>query len=267
MKEDATTMHEDRARPGLLPLFALTAFSGLVAAFVFVGFPGIDIAVAALFYNDKGAFIFNYPGIGWTFRGLFLWLSWIAGLAAVAGVILAAFWKRNLLTLNFPKWLYLGLCLALGPALVANLILKDNWGRARPFHVQQFGGKQTFTPVLMHSDQCRKNCSFVSGEASSMYMLFFALAMLSRRRRLRLLLGGVVAGTAAGAVRMAQGGHFLSDVIFSGIIMALVAEGLYWLLFHRLGDTLAEDGPVHRTLLLRAGQVTAAVAGWASRKP
>ena len=36
-----------------------------------------------------------------------------------------------------------------------------------------------------------------------------------------LVIGGTIAGLSAGLVRMAQGGHFLSDVIFAGVFMAL----------------------------------------------
>jgi len=54
-------------------------------------------------------------------------------------------------------------------------------------------------------------------------MIFFAAALLSRRRAHVLIAAGVVAGSAAGLVRMAQGGHFLSDVVFAGVAMALTA--------------------------------------------
>jgi lipid A 4'-phosphatase len=241
--------------------FAMTAFIGLVAAFVFVGVPQIDIAVSRLFLLPSGGFVFNYPGFGQNLRLAFQILFALAVIVSIAGVLLAVFMRRNLFTLTFPKWLYLGLCLAVGPGLVTNVILKDNWGRARPFHIQEFGGKQTFTPALMLSDQCERNCSFVAGEASAIYMLFFAAALLARRRRKALLAAGIVAGFAAGAVRMAQGGHFLSDVVFAGVLMALIAEALLWLVFGPGGRVLAEGGPVQNWLAGLPGRAWSALRG------
>jgi lipid A 4'-phosphatase len=240
--------------------FALTAFIGLVAAFVFVGAPQIDIVVSRLFLLPDGAFIFNYPGFGQYLRLAFQILFVLAVIVSIAGLVLAAFMRRNLFTLTFPKWLYVVLCLAVGPGLVTNVILKDNWGRARPFHVQEFGGKQTFTPALMLSDQCERNCSFVAGEASAIYMLFFSLAFLARRRRNALLATGIVTGFVAGAVRVAQGGHFLSDVVFAGVLMALIAEALLWLVFGPGGRVLGNGGPVHKRLAALPGRIRAAVS-------
>ena len=38
-----------------------------------------------------------------------------------------------------------------------------------------------------------------------------------------LVILGLVFGSAAGLLRMAQGAHFLSDVLFAGILMAVTA--------------------------------------------
>jgi lipid A 4'-phosphatase len=118
-----------------------------------------------------------------------------------------------------------------GPGLVANLILKDQWGRPRPKHVAEFGGSKTFHPPILMSKQCPRNCSFVSGEASAMYIPFFAAAAMLPASAPVLVATGTVMGLAAGAVRIAQGGHFLSDVIFAGVFMALTVLAVRWLMF------------------------------------
>lgn len=239
---------------------------GLAAAVLFIGYPQIDFTVTNLFYGGNRAFIFNFPGIGKDLRTVFKLLFYVAVALVLIGLVLAAFFKRKLFSLDFPRWLYLVLCLALGPGLVANVLFKDNWGRARPFHVQEYGGEQKFTPALVRSDQCEDNCSFVSGEASSIYMLFFALALLVRRRRSALIGVGVLAGTAAGFIRIAQGGHFLSDVIFAGVFMALIAEVVYWLVFDVGKDELRDDGPAH-TRLFNGSQSVASAARNLISKP
>jgi lipid A 4'-phosphatase len=117
--------------------------------------------------------------------------------------------------------------LVIGPGVVTNLVLKDNLGRARPRDVIEFGGTKSFTPPLLPSRECPRNCSFVSGEASSMFAVFFALALLLPPYRWGLLIGGIAAGSLAGVVRIFQGAHFLSDVVFAGIFMALTVSLLH----------------------------------------
>jgi membrane-associated PAP2 superfamily phosphatase len=110
----------------------------------------------------------------------------------------------------------------LGTGVVVNVILKETWGRPRPVEVQTFGGTGTFEPALRPSHQCDSNCSFVSGHAATGFTLM-ALGLLGApATRRRWLLWGLAAGLATGALRIAQGGHFLSDVLFSGVFVWLV---------------------------------------------
>src|SRR5205807_2428943 len=73
------------------------------------------------------------------------------------------------------------------------------------------------------------NCAFVAGDAAAGYFLL-AFALLARRRRALAIAGALAAGTALGAVRVIQGGHFLSDVVFAGWFVG----GVVWLLHHGL---------------------------------
>src|SRR5690606_16584088 len=121
--------------------------------------------------------------------------------------------RRRWLGLDKAHWLFLAACLAAGPGLVANLVLKDNWGRARPKHVVEFGGTKAFTPPLVIAGQCPRNCSFVSGEASSTCLPLDAAAALFPQWSVPLVIAGTVGGLATGLVRMSQGAHFLSDIV------------------------------------------------------
>src|SRR6185369_16911423 len=96
------------------------------------------------------------------------------------------------------------LALALGPGLLANVVLKDNWGRARPAHVVEFGGKSRFTPPLLVADQCGHNCAFVAGDAAAGFFLL-SFALLARRRRALAIAGALGIGAALGVVRVVQG--------------------------------------------------------------
>jgi len=120
---------------------------------------------------------------------------------------------------------YLFAVLALGNGILANFLLKGYWGRPRPAQVDLYGGTQAFEPSLW-IDLASTGKSFPCGHAT-MGFYFFALALLlqgTARRvvlALALLFGGVI-----GLSRMSYGGHFLTDVIWAGILMWLVAYGL-----------------------------------------
>lgn len=211
-------------------LITWAALAGLLAAIVFVGFPSLDLGISRLAFRPQDGFLLAGPGPGEVARQAFN--GFFAGLCAIAalGVLMAAA-RRPLLGRGLRTWLFLGLVLAIGPGILANLVFKDHWGRARPHQVTDFGGGKAFSPALARSTACPKNCSFIGGEASSAYASGFALALLYRRRRRALMAGAVAFGTAAGLIRIGQGAHFASDVVFAGVFMALVAASLHWLVF------------------------------------
>ena len=110
------------------------------------------------------------------------------------------------------------LVLAIGPGLIVHSLLKDHWGRPRPAQIVDFGGSGHYVPPGVISDQCARNCSFVSGHASAGFMIAAGALFWPHRRR-RWLAAGLVAGSLIGAVRIVQGGHFLSDVIGAGLVV------------------------------------------------
>ena len=159
------------------------AIVGVIAGVVFSMFPEIDLKTSALFYKGNG--VFSGKGGGGIFYGVsttptdiirFMLYFAFVGICIVTAVGLATSVLRRRASLGFtaPKWLFLAACLVIGPGIVSNVILKDNWGRARPVHIVEFGGTKTYTPPLVPSNQCEKNCSFVGGEASMAYATFFA---------------------------------------------------------------------------------------------
>jgi membrane-associated phospholipid phosphatase len=104
----------------------------------------------------------------------------------------------------------------LGLGVVVDWGLKDNVGRPRPEQLQLFGADKPFVPTFQWSTHCEVNCSFVSGHAATGFSLMAWGMWAGWQRRQKFLLMGMVAGAAIGAVRVAQGGHFFSDVVFSG---------------------------------------------------
>ena len=208
-------------------------------ALSFVGRSEIDRTVAAYFYTG-----------GRTFLGDRLWWSeplrysfqvFYVGCIALALIGLWRTW-RGAAWLQRPRfaWLYLGLCLLVGPVLVTHGLFKMTFGRPRPMQTSEFGGNMTFKPAFVASNQCSWGCSFVSGESSSTFIPFFSAAILFPQTAPLIIAGGTVAGMTAGGVRMLQGRHYLSDVLFAGLAMALVA-GLMLPLTRRLDAAIGRS--------------------------
>ena len=129
--------------------------------------------------------------------------------------------------------LFLVLLLIVGPGLLVNVLLKDNLGRARPRELIEFGGKYEFSQIW-EMGKTGKNSSFPSGHSSvGFYMIapWFLLRRQKRSKGLVWLAGGMGYGLLIGGARILQGGHFLSDVVWSGGLVYITGELLILLIF------------------------------------
>ena len=129
-------------------------------------------------------------------------------LALYAGLWLA---KRRGVAL---KWapsgravIFLIATIAIGPGLIVNLGLKDHWHRPRPVHTQEFGGPDAFRPWYDDRGACKKNCSFVSGEAATGFWMVAPASVLPPPWRTPAIVAAFVFGVCSSLLRMAFGGH------------------------------------------------------------
>ena len=202
----------------------ILAFIACILIFWF--YPQIDLLTSALFYApEKGFFLAGNSLVLLSYQ-LFARLQFLVLgallLAWITAQWIPAFRSRG----QSRAAIYLFLLLLIGPGLLVNGALKENWGRARPREVTEFGGPQTFTPALIPAAQCDTNCSFVSGHAALGFYLI-GVAWVTRQRRW--LLAGIVLGALVGAGRIMQGGHFLGDIVFSFWTVYFTADLLAWL--------------------------------------
>jgi membrane-associated PAP2 superfamily phosphatase len=194
----------------------------LVFLTALIALSGADLAVSSFFFI-KGA----WPvGDRFPWKLLYQIDRLPAVLLAVAGLLAAA------ASLRWPSWrqwarsgVFLALLLALGPGLLVNTIFKEGWGRPRPREVLQFEGKKIFLHPWQKgiSGQGR---SFPSGHASAaFYMMspFFIYRHKNKKRAHAWLAGGVVFGIFMSIARISQGGHFLSDTLWSFGMVYLTA--------------------------------------------
>jgi len=191
-------------------------------------FPQIEISLTRTFFEpEQRIFPFRVAPMGEFVRKILpIFLFGLAAAVAVLGAI-AAIRHRPLLGVGPRVALYLLLTLALGPGLLVNVVLKDHWGRPRPSTITEFSGPKTYVPPFVLSDQCDDNCSFPSGHAAlGFWPVAFALLASSRRRQLWIA-AALSFGSLVGLARIAQGGHFLSDVLVSGLLVSGVCLWLH----------------------------------------
>jgi lipid A 4'-phosphatase len=198
---------------------------------LFAIWPSIDIAASRLFVQADGSFWLAKSKIAEDVR-MPIWLASVT-LAALAAVMLGISLLRGTKARTaWRLWAFITTLYVLGPGLLVNVLLKQNWGRARPVSVEAFGGDKLFTPPFEIAGQCSNNCSFVSGEAASAAVMVIVLAVLFTsdcqkpwRRVVFVALGALF--MLASGMRVASGRHFLSDVVFAGLFMLIIARSLY----------------------------------------
>ena len=217
----------------------LAATAVLAISVYFLAFPGVDIAVSRLFFRpEAGFFLADNPLLKALRKSSTLVLALL--LLGVIGRLAWRALRRRPVGAAARRTVFVLAALALGPGLVVNLLLKGLWGRPRPVQIDQFGGDAVFTPVWVISDGCQSNCSFVSGEGSSAaWMVGVLLVLTPAKWRPVVLPLGLVYAFALSMNRLAFGGHFLSDILLSWALTALVMTGIYRV-------TVASPGLVRR---------------------
>ena len=204
----------------ILPLFAFILFIPFSS--------DLDIKTAQWFLREDGKF--HAPQ----------WCLFIYTYGLIPGQILfvgstilfcISFFSHRIIQFRWYA-LYISLILIVGSGFFGHAVFKKFWNRPRPKQVELFGGKYPYCsmirPYTGSSDRFLR--SFPSGHATIGYY-FFSLYFLGKRlsqrwlSRLGLCITSVLGSLIAWA-RMAQGGHFLSDIVVSLFIMWMTA---YWL--------------------------------------
>lgn len=219
----------------VLGLFLIVG-SGVAFVVIFAAMPWLDLAVAQSFRDPGVQSVLSWVGpTAEVLRGLNLRLTVVTlGLSAVALVWFAV---RRSPQFELPSRaaLLIVLTFGLGPGLVANGLSKEFWGRPRPYQVAGLGGTMEFKPWWDPSGACSRNCSFISGEASSAFAMLAAATATPPPVQVPAIAAAVAYGLLIGIVRMTVGGHFLSDVLFSGVVTALIVWLLHGSLFRWRG--------------------------------
>lgn len=213
----------------------------LASATAFLSIADADMRIERLFFQ---------PGRGWVYANDSPWHSlykygMLPGLvmgALAAAVFLAGFVSKQAARYR-KEALFFVLLLALGPGLVTS-VLKDCWGRPRPRQVDSLGGDMKYQQVWQTGTP-GKGKSFPSGHAAIAFYLIAPFFVLRRSHAVWAffcLLLGLGYGVLMGTARMAQGGHFPSDVLWSAGFVYLTALSLSYALFRDQCNDGKTDG-------------------------
>lgn len=201
----------------------------VVCLLIFTIWPELDLMVSRWFYDPlKEEWIWRDHPLNRSLYAIFRYLPyWLVPLLLTMTAI--AWWKDSRIRSRRFVWTFLLSTLLIGPGILVHNVFKEGFERPRPKQIQEFGGRSGFTPAWVISDQCARKCkSFVSGHsAMGFYLMVFAWVF----RRRAWLWAGIGLGTVVSLVRISQGGHFLSDTVFAGLVCYFVYQLLaFWLL-------------------------------------
>lgn len=202
----------------------------LAAGATFALLPQIDLAVASWFFRDGR---FAGSGAGARLARRFFYFA-----PLVVPATMCLFWLLPRIGARLPSRLvpanrtmvFLLGALLLGPWLLVNVVLKEHSNRPRPNQIVEHAGKSEFRPWYRFDGACKSNCSFVSGEVAMSAWLVAPASLLPPPWNIPAIGAAVVFAAATGALRMAFGGHFLSDVIFAILFTLIVCQFLHMLI-------------------------------------
>lgn len=236
-------------RVALLTVLAIGFVLGLLCAVD----PQLDLDLAALAFDSaRHLFVINaQPWVQHTRTAARILIALLA-LPAFLAIVLKLVWPRQRMLIEARAALFLIATLALGPGVLTNVVFKDHWGRPRPIDVQQFGGDYRFVPWWDPRGDCPNNCSFVAGEPSGAFWTLAPAALAPPPFQVAAYGAALAFGVALGVFRMAAGAHFLSDVVFAGLLTYLVIFAAHGLIYRWRATRLDEKALEDR--LSRAGE-------------
>ena len=174
------------------------------------------------------------------------WAKYAVILATVvAGIMTLLTWVVPALKPKRRLLLFVVMAMTLAPVAVTSL--KQVTDRPCPWDLVEFGGSMPYTPLFQQRNvpHARGLC-FPAGHASTGFalMAFYFAAFRERRHHLAraVLILGVLTGLLLGLGRIAQGAHFVSHVLWAGLVCWLVMLTLHLLLPEASAGRIAANG-------------------------
>ena len=199
-------------------------YNSLVVFFVLGIFvsvsPLIDVAISNIFYlGDKQFYLQKTNYITVFFRKIYLpfLLVYVLFLTIFSRLYIVKKIFFNSV-FHIKEIAFIWFASALTILFVVNFLLKDLWGRSRPNDLAFFEGDFLFTAWFTPMNFCKSNCSFVSGDASVGFLL---IVLFFLTKNIWFFYISLFSGSVLGLIRISEGGHFFSDIIFAQIIVTV----------------------------------------------
>jgi len=244
-------------------LFYLAIGALAAASLALAVWPELDLAATRWFWREGEGFWLTSHGWAAFLRRVSMWPTIALGIAAMVSLIQHIAFPATRQFMRARAALFLFLTVMAAPVILVNGILKEQWERGRPVHVTEFGGPGTFTPWWRPGDgmTCRTNCSFISGEASGAAWLAAPALLAPPAARPAALAAVAVYTVVISGLRIAFGGHFLSDTLLAILATLLIVAAAHHWLIRRPGaasetviaERLARIGEPLRALFGRQG--------------
>jgi membrane-associated phospholipid phosphatase len=195
-------------------------------------------------HGTCGLFLYDRNSLLNILRRISLTLPYLAVAVLVCVLIisrrkLGAHWRTAPVEMSIVALL----SLLLNSGIIVNLLLKTFSGRPRPRDTDIFGGTLDFVQAGSFAGKCLKNCSFISGEASSGGWLLCLILLLPPRWRLSLGLPLAIISLLMPTMRVVMGAHYLSDAVLGWLSSLVVFAALL-----TISEALA-GGPLRRPVM------------------
>lgn len=181
----------------------------------------IDLTVSQWFYHPQQ--------VKFTDNAFFQFLYRYGESPALAvGITAACIWAVSYYFVSLKKWRpgaqVLVLTLIIGAGIITNGLLKNYWERPRPKQTIEFGGEHAYQPYYepYQGNSPIHLRSFPSGHAMMgfYFLAFIPIGIYYQNNKLVWIgiLTGLLFGIALSITRIAQGGHYITDTLFSGLL-------------------------------------------------
>lgn len=223
---------------------SLVLMTMAAASAVFHLNPAVDMAFSHHFF-DGSQFPLRHNGVLQSLRQANFWAGGLIIAASMALVISRR--MRKAIGINLGHALIPLITYGVGVGLIVNAVLKETFGRARPRDTFGLGGDHPLSAAWEFSGACVSNCSFTSGEAAGAMAMMSVLYLIPAQSRMTYRAVQALLGALAIALsfnRILFGGHYLSDVVLSVMIVAAVMLGAELLVKQAFATTARDKSSV-----------------------
>jgi lipid A 4'-phosphatase len=225
-------------RLGLLVALALTA----VFVAVFGLYPGLDLAIARIFRDPAtGLFLWATAPFLAFLRDAAMWLIWAIAAPSIVALVCKLIRPDKPLLIKGRTVAFFLITITLAAGILSNAVFKSYWGRPRPWTVTEFGGPWQYRSWWDPRGDCPSNCSFFSGEGATAFWSYAPAALAPPQWRPLAYAGATVFGLLVGLLRMAFGGHFLSDILAAGLVTFLTIWLTHGLIYRWAATRWSDD--------------------------